>query len=75
MPKVRLAPLETATLFSAQVPDAHGQCPDGTDAVFRAYNNGIGGAPNHRFSTDGGAMDAVVDKGWVREGIVLCAAR
>ncbi|MEQ1741150.1 MAG: hypothetical protein ABL869_01425, partial [Candidatus Nitrotoga sp.] len=52
-----------------------GQCPAGTKPVYRAYNNGFarGVDSNHRISTDQAAIAQVVARGWVNEGVVMCA--
>ncbi len=56
-------------------------CPDGvppalmsrkTVALYRAYNNGAGGTPNHRFSIERAVIDAMVAQGWTDEGAVMC---
>lgn len=56
-------------------PPAGGQCPAGTKPVYRAYNNGFarGVDSNHRISTDQAAIAQVVARGWVNEGVVMCA--
>ena len=52
-------------------------CPDGTAAVYRAYNNGSarGIDSNHRLTTNRTAIDQVVSRGWVDEGVAMCAPR
>ena len=52
-------------------------CPDGTAPVFRAYNNGSarGIASNHRITTNRTAIEQVAGRGWIDEGIVMCAPR
>ena len=45
-----------------------GICPSGTSAVYRLYNNGMSGAPNHRYTTDPGVRADMMAKGWVPEG-------
>jgi hypothetical protein len=45
-----------------------GTCRAGTLAVYRLYNNGQGGAPNHRYTTDPAVRDQMVARGWVIEG-------
>ena len=37
-------------------PQQGGLCPAGTQNLYRAYNNGLGGDPNHRYSTDGNLL-------------------
>ncbi len=56
-------------------PSVEGQCPAGTKPVYRAYNNGFarGVDSNHRISTDQAAIAQVVARGWVNEGVVMCA--
>jgi len=43
-------------------------CPQGMAALYRAYNDGKGAAPNHRYTTDAATLDAMVAQGWVMEG-------
>ncbi len=43
-------------------------CPLGTAPLYRLYNNGQGGAPNHRYTDDLATLDAMVAKGWIFEG-------
>ena len=64
--------------FDISVPDAAGNCPAGTVPVYRLYNNGQGGAPNHRFTTDLSIQQDFVDnRGYVAEGagigITMCS--
>ena len=40
-----------AVAFFAQLADADGNCGAGTVPLYRLYNNGMGGAPNHRYTT------------------------
>ena len=49
------------------------QCPASTRPVFRLYNNGMGGAPNHRYTTSWPVIDAMQAQGWLLEGLVFCA--
>ncbi|RFC36922.1 MAG: delta-60 repeat domain-containing protein [Candidatus Nitrotoga sp. LAW] len=53
----------------------NGTCPTGTVPVYRAYNNGFarGVDSNHRFSSDATAIQEVVIRGWINEGVVMCA--
>lgn len=60
--------LETDDLFNADLPDANGNCPAGEVPVYRLYNNGMGGAPNHRFVTDLAERQKMLDRGYVPEG-------
>jgi hypothetical protein len=48
-------------------------CPAATVPVFRIYNNGQGGAPNHRYATQRPVVDAMVRDGWIEEGVSMCA--
>jgi hypothetical protein len=45
-----------------------GTCGVGTAPIYRLYNNGEGGAPNHRYTTVGTVRDNMVAAGWVIEG-------
>src|SRR5262249_26222360 len=57
-----------AIAFYLQVPDNDGNCPAGTTILFRLYNNGMGGAPNHRFTTDASTFNQMRAAGWTFEG-------
>jgi len=43
-------------------------CPADNWPLYRAYNNGEGGAPNHRYTTDPAVLDAMLAQGWIMEG-------
>ena len=49
------------------------QCPASTRPVYRLYNNGMGGEPNHRYTTSWPVISEMQSVGWVLEGIVFCA--
>jgi hypothetical protein len=36
--------------------------------VYRLYNNGQGGAPNHRYTTASSVRDQMLAAGWILEG-------
>lgn len=50
-------------------------CPTSTSPVYRAYNNGFsrGIDSNHRITSSQVAIQEVVARGWVNEGVVMCA--
>jgi hypothetical protein len=48
--------------------DANGLCPPGTVILYRLYNNGLGGAPNHRYTTSLAIFNAMIAMGWRFEG-------
>ena len=48
--------------------DANGNCPPGTIALYRFYDNGMGGAPNHRYTTSLTIFNIMVGQGWQFEG-------
>ena len=54
--------------FYVSLPDANGLCSTGTVPLYRAYNNGIGGAPNHRFTTNFATLQQMLAAGWSFEG-------
>jgi hypothetical protein len=58
--------------FYLQIPTGYGtgsgSCPSGTVPLYRAYNNGMGGAPNHRYTTSLTILDLMLAQGWVFEG-------
>lgn len=55
-------------VFKVPLPDAAGTCPAGSVAVYRLYNNGQGGAPNHRFTTSATTRAAMIAQGFIAEG-------
>ena len=55
-------------VFHTRLPDANGVCPTGTSAVFRLYNDGHGGAPNHRFTTSQAIRAQMIAAGYIAEG-------
>jgi hypothetical protein len=50
-------------------------CAPGTVPVYRAYNNGAarGVDSNHRLTTNRTAFQQVVARGWLDEGVAMCA--
>jgi mono/diheme cytochrome c family protein len=68
-------------VFNVLMPGIDGLCPAGSIPVYRLYNNGQGGAPNHRFTTDIAVRNSMLsrpaDKVWIAEGagvgVGMCA--
>ncbi|MEO8487003.1 MAG: heparinase II/III family protein [Betaproteobacteria bacterium] len=58
-----------ANAFAVKLP-AGGACPAGTQSLYRSYNNGMLGDPNHRYSTNADLLQLMA--GWVFEGLVMC---
>jgi hypothetical protein len=54
--------------FNTPMPASNGTCPTGSIPIYRMYNNGMGGAPNHRFTTDINVRAQMLAAGWVAEG-------
>jgi hypothetical protein len=54
--------------FNLSLPDAAGACPAGTTLLYRLYNDGQSGAPNHRYTTRWDLFLAMRGLGWVPEG-------
>jgi len=52
-------------VFKVRMPAGDGTCPEGSIPVYRMYNNGIGGAPNHRFTPDVNAYVHMLASGWI----------
>lgn len=61
-----------AMAYWVELPDGGGNCRAGTTQLFRLYNNGMGGAPNHRVTTSAAQRDGLVAKGWIGEGVAAC---
>ena len=54
--------------FSVPLPEHGGRCPAGTIPVYRLYNDGMGGAPNHRLITDANEFARMLTAEWIPEG-------
>jgi hypothetical protein len=66
-----------AEVFFIAVPAIDGSCTANTSPVYRVYNNGQGGAPNHRYTTDLTVRNAMLTLGWIPEGygpigVIMC---
>jgi hypothetical protein len=61
--------LENADAFDIAVPADDGSCAAGLMPVYRLYNNGEGGAPSHRYTTDFAVRAQMIAQGWVPEGL------
>ena len=53
-----------AIAFYLGTPDGSGNCPAGATRIYRLYNNGITGAPNHRYTADAGVVTLIKAQGW-----------
>ncbi len=67
-----------AEVFYIPYPTFEGVCPVNTIPVYRVYNNGLSGAPNHRYTTDLSVRAAMLALGWIPEGagpigVIMCA--
>jgi hypothetical protein len=58
-----------ANAFAVVLP-VGGACPAGTQPIYRTYNDGARGDPNHRYSLNAGQLQAMA--GWTFEGLVMC---
>lgn len=54
--------------FPVDAGSGGGTCAEGTVPLYRAYNQGASGAPNHRYTTSSAVLDEMIAKGWVFEG-------
>lgn len=63
---------ETSAAFYIGVP-VGGSCPPSQIAVYRLWNNRADS--NHRYTTSIELRDAMIARGYVNEGIVMCAQR
>jgi len=57
-----------AAVFNMVLPRDDGTCEPGLRPLYRVYNNGMGGAPNHAYTNSRARRDALQAKGWVPEG-------
>ena len=55
-------------VFYTRLPAADGSCPAGHLPVYRLYNNGQSGAPNHRFTTSASIRTEMLARGYIAEG-------
>ena len=55
-------------VFAIPGSGADGTCAAGRVPVYRLYNNGEGGAPNHRYTNVPAIRDAMIAAGWILEG-------
>ena len=65
-------------VFYTMTPAVDGTCATGTKPVYRMYNNGQGGAPNHRYTTEPSVRALMLAQGWIAEGygavgVIMCA--
>lgn len=65
-------------VFFTVSPAQDGSCPAGMSPVYRLYNNGQGGAPNHRYTTEVPVRATMLAQGWIAEGygaigVIMCA--
>jgi hypothetical protein len=58
-----------AEVFNMILPSAAGLCPAGTKSLYRLYNDGMGGAPNHRYTTETSVRVDMITAGWTPEGL------
>jgi hypothetical protein len=59
--------LESPAAFY-MMPTATGSCPSGTTPLYRLYNDGRSGAPNHRYTIDSSVRATMIAAGWMPEG-------
>ncbi|MEP7207121.1 MAG: c-type cytochrome [Casimicrobiaceae bacterium] len=57
-----------AEVFQVALPPASGACSGATRPLYRLYNDGQGGAPNHRYTIDLAIRTQMIGLGWIAEG-------
>jgi hypothetical protein len=57
-----------ANVFAMKIPDPSGNCASDTAPLYRLYNDGRSGAPNHRYTTQAATRSEMVARGYVPEG-------
>jgi large repetitive protein len=65
-------------VFGLLSPGPSGDCPAGTQPIYRLYNNGQGAAPNHRYTTSDAIRAQMIAQGWIPEGygplgVIMCS--
>ncbi len=58
-----------AEVFAFWLPDGDGNCGFRRLPLYRLYNDGQGGAPNHRYTTRLATRTAMIAQGWIPEGL------
>ena len=66
--------------FALRQPDGAGGCGPGEIELYRSYNAGRSGAPNHCHTTDHWIQSEMIAHGWIPEGhgpwgVVACVPR
>ena len=56
-------------VFRLELPDANGACRPASRRLYRLYNEGQGGAPNHRYTVSPDLVAAMRAQGWKSEGV------
>lgn len=57
-----------AVAFRTYPPDPDGSCPPFATPLYRLYNDGKSGAPNHRYTTSSATRATMAARGWIPEG-------
>jgi len=57
-----------STAFYLDLPSSAGACAAGATTIYRLYNDGQTGAPNHRYTGLRSVFDSMVASGWIAEG-------
>jgi hypothetical protein len=55
-------------VFDLVLPDVMSACTGETTALYRLFNDGMSGAPNHRYTTSLAVRSDMIAQGWVPEG-------
>ena len=61
-----------AEVFGWKLPSAGGACATGTIPLYRLYNDGRTGAPNHRYTIRPEIRTQMLNAGFVSEGVIGC---
>lgn len=66
-----------AIAFHVQLPSPDGECASGKNRLYRFYNQGMGGAPNYRYTGSHAIRSQMIDREWVPkgygvEGVIAC---
>lgn len=54
--------------FGWKLPESSGGCASETRPIYRLFNQGLGGAPNHRYTESMTTLDTMLYSGWTFEG-------
>lgn len=62
-------------LVFSVAPTTSGNCSASLSPLYRLYNNGMSGAPNHRYTVSSSIVSTMSAQGWILEGVIACVPK